>query len=378
MHGNLQAMKLESFALERYFAKYEFSAPHLLSSSDCDGWPLDEILALADCQTLDLWQHLRLGYTESQGHPLLRQEIAGLYQSVQPEQVLVATPEEGIFIAMHCLLEKGDHVICTFPGYQSLYQVAEGLGCEITRWYPEEKQGWRFDPEFLRENIKKTTRLIVWNFPHNPTGFLPSQADFQTMLAIASEHGVWVFADEMYRLLENEPADRLPSAVDCNIRTVALFGMSKSFGLPGLRIGWLATKDKDLYARLAGFKDYTTICSSAPSEVLALIALRAKEQILERHRQRVRNHLALLDEFFERRKGWFGWVRPRGGTVCFPRLLREESTRELAERAVTQAGIMLAPSQVFDYGDRHFRLGFGRQNLPEVLERFEEFLAETS
>src|SRR5262245_42760663 len=207
-------MQIEPFTLERYFAKYEFSVPYLLSSSDCDGWAMSELLDLADPETLELWQTLRLGYTDSLGHPLLRQQIASLYKGVQPEQVLVVTPEEGIFLAMNCLLQQGDHVICTFPGYQSLYQVAHALGCEVTRWQPEENAGWRFDPEFLRRAIRPNTKLIVWNFPHNPTGSLPSRADFQTMIAIAQQYNVRIFSDEMYWLLEVDPSDRLPSAVE--------------------------------------------------------------------------------------------------------------------------------------------------------------------
>ncbi len=367
-------MKLKPFSLERYFAKYEFSAPYLLSSSDCDGWTLNEILALADNETRRLWRDLRLGYTDSLGHPLLRREIANLYEGVHPEQVLVVTPEEGIFIAMNCLLEQGDHVICTFPGYQSLYEVGTALGCEVTRWCPDEDNGWRFDPSFLPENIRPTTKLIVWNFPHNPTGSLPSQADFKTMIAIARERDIWVFSDEMYWLLENDPSQRLPSAVNVSNKAIVLFGMSKSFGLAGARIGWLATKNQDLHARMATFKDYTTICSSAPSEILALIALRGREQILSRHRERIWNNLACLDDFFRRHQDLFHWVRPKGGTVCFPRVLGEGSTWEFAERIVAEVGIMILPSRVYDYGDKHFRLGFGRENMPEVLARLEQSL----
>lgn len=369
-------MQLEPFVLERYFAKYEFSVSYLLSSSDCDGWPMSEIVELADGQARELWQTLRLGYTDSLGHPLLRQEIAGLYANVQAEQVLVVTPEEGIFLAMNCLLEKGDHIICTFPGYQSLYQVAQALGCEVTRWQPDESAGWRFVPEFLRRSIRPNTKLIVWNFPHNPTGFLPSRTDFKEMMAIAQDHDVRVFSDEMYWMLEVDPSNRLPSALEHSDQAVVLFGMSKSFGLAGVRIGWLVTKDRDVHAKLATFKDYTTICSSAPSEILALIALRAREKILARHRERIRNHLALLDDFFERHRGSFAWVRPKGGTVCFPRLLGQESSWDLAERVVTQAGIMLLPSRVYGYDDHHFRIGFGRQNMPEVLARFEQFMED--
>jgi aspartate/methionine/tyrosine aminotransferase len=178
----------------------------------------------------------------------------------------------------------------------------------------------------------------------------------------------------MYWLLEIDASVRLPSAVDLSDHAVVLFGLSKSFGLAGVRIGWLVSRDRRVHAQLAAWRDYTTICNSAPSEILALIALRAKETILARHRERIERNLAVLDDFFGRLRGLFSWVRPRGGSVCFPRLLGEESSWEFAERIVAQAGIMLLPSRVYGYDDRHFRLGFGRQN--DILAKFERFLEQ--
>ena len=148
---------------------------------------------------------LTLGYTDSLGNPLLRAEIANLYRNIAHENCLVIVPEEGIYLALNAILQKGDHVICTFPGYQSLYEIAEGLGCEVTRWQPDEKNGWRFDPDFLEEAIRPDTRLVIVNFPHNPTGYLPSKEDFQRILEIAQKHDVYLFSDEMYRFLEYDP-----------------------------------------------------------------------------------------------------------------------------------------------------------------------------
>jgi len=178
-------MKLKPFELERYFAKYEFSVKHLLSSSDCDGMQMSDVLALADPQTKELWSKLTLGYTESQGLPLLREEIAKLYQGVSANEVLVAAPEECIFLAMNALLEEGGNIICTFPGYQSLYEIAQSLGCTVTKWEPSEEKGWQFDPAFLRDNITPKTKLIIVNFPHNPTGSMPDKAVFEEIVAIA-------------------------------------------------------------------------------------------------------------------------------------------------------------------------------------------------
>jgi aspartate/methionine/tyrosine aminotransferase len=367
-------MGIKPFLLERYFAKHEFSAPYLLSSSDCDGWAQSEVLDLADEQTRGLWNGLRLGYTESTGLPLLRREIAALYQGVDADQVLVVVPQEGINLAMNALLQKGDHVICTHPGYQSLYGIAESIGCQVERWQPVENEGWRFDVEQLARMIQPSTKLVIINFPHNPTGYLPSKDDFRRIVELVKARDIYLFSDEMYRFLELEPQDRLPSACELDEKAITLFGMSKAFGMAGTRIGWLVTKDKSLYERMAELKDYTTICSAAPSEVLALIGLRAKETIISRHRDRISRNLKLLDAFFRSRTDSFSWIRPKAGTVGFPGLLRAESPMDFCERLVRTAGVMLLPSTVYEYGQPHLRVGFGRENMPEALCRLEDFL----
>lgn len=371
-------MKIESFKLERFFAKYEFTAKYILSASDCDGLNQREVLALADDETRELWENLSLGYTESAGSPLLRAEIAALYQEISPDDVLVITPEEGIFIAMNCLLDKGDHVIVTFPGYQSLYEIARSLGCEVTLWQPDEERGWRFDAGFLEESIRPNTKLIVANFPHNPTGYLPPLADYRRIFEIAAARGLHVFSDEMFRYLELAPERRLPSGCETYPEAITLCGMSKSFGMAGVRIGWLVTRDNDLYRRMANFRDYTTICSSAPSEVLSLIALRNRDAIFARHLARVRRNVGALADFMTRHKGLFSCVLPQAGTICFPRLLSGEDTSVFCDRIVRRTGIMIAPSADFNYGNHHFRIGVCRENMPEVLAVLSDYLNQAN
>ena len=374
-------MKIKPFELERYFAKYEFSTPYLLSCSDCEPLPMSELLSRADPETLGMWDKLRLGYTESLGHPMLREEIAHLHRAIQPEDVLVVTPEEGIFIVMNVILAKGDHVIATFPGYQSLYEIANALGCEVTKWLPDEKDGWKFDLDFLRASIRANTKLLVVNFPHNPTGSLIDRKGYQEILQLAGEKDITVFSDEMYRFLEYDETDRLDSASDLYPRAVSLFGMSKSFALAGLRLGWLTTQDKELYAQLAAFKDYTTICSSAPSEILAIMGLRAKDEILRRNLAIIQSNLRLLDQFFDHHAGQFTWVKPKAGTIGFPKLHQPGDIAGFCLDLVEKKGVMLLPSTVYSYDEGqqeggHFRVGFGRKNIPEVLEKFDEYLKE--
>jgi len=369
-------MSIEPFALERYFAKHEFSSRYLLSSSDCESLPMSELVGMADEETRQLWEGLKLGYTESYGHALLREEIASIYKGIEMQDTLVAAPEEIIYLLMHALLQPGDHVICTFPGYQSLYEVARSIGCRVSRWEPDEEQGWHFDIGWLRSEIQADTKLLVINFPHNPTGYLPTAGQYLAIIELARERGIYLLSDEMYRFLEVEEGTTLPSACEHYQRAFSLFGMSKSFGLPGLRIGWVATRQEDILERMAGLKDYTTICSSAPSEILAIIALRNRPGIIQEQLQRVRENVAALDNFFEEHRGLFNWNRPLGGSICFPRMLAVEDTLIFCERLVQESGIMLAPSRIFQYGDQHVRIGFGREDLPQVLERFGEYLDE--
>lgn len=367
-------MKIEPFALERYFARYEFSARFLLSSSDCEPLGLAELLAMADEETRALWDDLRLGYTESPGHPLLRQAIAGHYRGLDADEVLEVVPEEGIFLLMHALVSPGDHVVCVAPAYQSLHEVSRSIGCEVSKWLPDETRGWCLDLDALRAQLRETTRLVVVNFPHNPTGFSPTRKEFAELVETVEHHGAYLLSDEMYRLLDVVPNSGLPAACELSDRTISLSGLSKSFGLPGLRVGWVATHDRSVLERMLVLKDYTTICGSAPSEILALIAMRNLDSIIALQTERVRRNVAILEDFFKRHRRLFACNRPTGGSVCLPRYLGPEDTSFLAEEVVERAGIMLVPSAVFGFGDRHLRIGFGREDLPEVLERFEMYL----
>lgn len=369
-------MRLPDFALERHFARWEFVATHLLCSSDVEGMRLAELLALADDDAKARWESLSLGYTEAPGLPALRAEIARLYDGVEPEEVYTfAGAQEAIFIALNLLVGPGDHAIVTWPGYQSLYEVARSAGAEVTLLPLEAERDWAFDLDALRRALRPNTRVVVTNFPHNPTGALPDRRTFEELIAICDDAGVTLLSDEVYRWSEHDPADRLPAAVERSRRALSVGVLSKSFGLAGLRIGWLATHDRDLLARAAAFKDYTSIGNSAPSEVLGLIALRARDRVLARTAEILRPNLALLDAFFARVPEVFTWSRPRAGTIGFPRLRPDWPADAFCDELVRSEGVLLLPGSVYGHEGNHVRFGFGRRNLPESLERLERFVA---
>ena len=374
-------MNIKPFHTERFFAIHEFSAPYLLCASDCESLTVDELLQLAGTSWEELGR-LWLGYTESQGSPVLREQIAEMYTRVDADHVIgLGAPEEGIFLTMHALLEPGDEVVVLTPCYDSLANVVEYLGCRVFRWLVEEAEeppdgtgGWRLDLDALEQLVTPHTKLVIVNFPHNPTGYLPSHDEWRRIVQIVDRVGAWLFSDEMYRGLEYDPATRLTSGCDMYGRAITLAGLSKTYGLPGLRVGWLALQDASLRDRILGWKDYTTICASAPSEALAQVALRAAGALAGRSLQVIKSNLALADPFFARWPAVFRWNRPQAGSVALVGL-RGRSAREFSDRLVAEQGVLLLPSTGLGFGNEHVRFGFGRLNFPEGLEQLERYLS---
>ena len=369
-------MPINPFKLERYFAKYEFSVKYLLSSSDCEALTLQELIGMAPPQSLELWNNLKMSYTESPGHPLLRETISNGYTQASPENVLVAAPEEAIYIFMQTFLRPGDQVIALTPTYQSLHELAASIGCQLDIWQLKPgQQGWELDLDRLESLLNAKTRLLILNFPNNPTGFLPTREQFEAIINLARRHGVMIFCDEMYRLLENTPDQRLPSICDAYENGIALSGLSKSFALPGLRIGWLATSQSQVLTDCLGYKDYTTICNSAPSEILAIIALQNTTRIINRNLEIIQGNISLAHQFFDRHKNLVTWVEPQAGSIAFPKWLGENTVEDFCQSTVEQKGIMIVPGSLFDYPGSYFRIGLGRTNFSDALEHLDEFLS---
>jgi aspartate/methionine/tyrosine aminotransferase len=367
-------MPINPFKLERYFAKYEFSVKYLLSSSDCESLELAELLEMASPASRELWNGLKLSYTESQGHPLLRNEVSRLYERIPPENVLIAVPEEAIFVAMQTLLAPGEHVVVLSPTYQSLSEIARSIGCEVTSWRLEPTaDGWKLDLEQLEHSLTSRTRLLVLNFPNNPTGYLPTYQEFDAILSLARQHNLIVFSDEMYRLLEADPALRLPSVADAYENGITLSGLSKSLALPGLRFGWLTTQNSELIERWLTFKDYTTICNSAPGEILGIIALQNTNRIVQRNLEIIRKNITSAEQFFKQHQDKVTWVSPKAGSIAFPRWLGVEPVEQFCQDILREQGVMIVPGNLFDFPGSHFRIGLGRKNFSEALEHVDEY-----
>lgn len=364
-------MHIADFTLERYFARWEFAVRYVLCASDAEPYSLTELLALADDDSRARWDNLQLGYTESLGLTALREEIAKLYPGLDASDVLTfAGAEEGVFLTMHALLSADDHAVVVWPAYQSLHEVARGIGANVTL-VPLNARDWSLDIDAVAAAIRPNTKVIVINFPHSPTGAQLSTEQFSRLVDLAELYGIHLFSDEVYRFLEHG-APRLPTAAESSTRGISLGVMSKAYGLAGVRIGWIATKDAALLARVAASKDYTTICNSAPSEILALIALRAQDAVVARTTEIIRDNLSVLDQFFSRNTERFSWVAPRAGSVGFP-LFRDGDVNEFCARLIEGEGVLLLPASQFGYPGNNFRLGFGRRDMTDGLERLEAF-----
>ncbi|MEM6432438.1 MAG: aminotransferase class I/II-fold pyridoxal phosphate-dependent enzyme [Cyanobacteria bacterium P01_D01_bin.115] len=368
-------MKLRPFQIEEYYAKYEFTVRYMLSSSDAQSRTLAELFEFepAAKEKLDsLW----LGYTEASGAPSLRETISTLYEKTDASDLLVtAAAEEGIFVAYHALVSAEDHVIVETPCYESALELARSTGAEVSEWPRYFEDGWINDFDALEKLVRPNTKFIYINTPSNPTGTLMDSAVLNKLMALAEDHNMVVFCDEVYRELEHNPISRLTAATDLYQNAISLGSMSKTYGLPGLRLGWLACRNSEIIEKMMHFKLYTSICNSAPSEFICELALRHRNKLVERNLEIVHRNLPLLRDFINRNSKLFAWVEPQASPICFPKVSISGDVMDWCENIVDATGVLLLPGNV--YGQpHHVRMGYGRSNMPEALEQLENYLSQ--
>ncbi|WP_420640448.1 aminotransferase class I/II-fold pyridoxal phosphate-dependent enzyme [Candidatus Leptofilum sp.] len=372
-------MQIQAFETEHFFARYEFNTPYLLCSSDCETMTVRALLDLAG-KSLEGLGALHLGYTESQGNPELRSAIARTHAAgVVPDDVVVlGSPIEGIYIAAQAMLQPGDEVVVLTPAYDALINLFEHIvgASNVKRWHFSPTDGqWTLSLDALRALLTPRTRLVVVNFPHNPTGFLPTRQFQADLVQIIEERGIYLFYDEMYFGLVQPGVEPVPSAADLSERAVVLSGLSKTHGLPGLRCGWLVVRDEQLRASLINWKFYTSICPPAPTEFLALTALEVLDTLRDRNIRRITANLELADAFFERWPHLFDWRRPVAGSTALVGF-NVPSVSALVPMVAEDAGVLIHPAATLGSDDQHVRFGFGRDMFGEGLKRFEQWLQD--
>ncbi len=379
------------FGLERYFAAHEFNARHLLCTSDCESMRISELLALGGESAAETLARTWLGYTESRGAPALRKKIADLYTDIKPDEVLVhAGAEEAILNLFMAEIGPDDTVIVGWPCYQSLYEIPRSLGAKMRLWaIRKTSTRWYFDPDDLARLLaaefenrgSNHVKMVVLNIPHNPTGALMTRSELQRVVSLCDYYGVLLLVDEVYRLLELHGAERLPAICEIYQNGISLSVLSKSWGLAGLRIGWLASRRTDVLDHVAAAKDYNSICASAPSETLACIALDRSSAILAHNRSICERNWGHFKALFDTYQNLFEYIPPQAGSVAFP-ALRDEGLRfwkdtfALSSELLEDTGALLLPGSL--YGEefaRHFRIGLGRVAAKIGIEAFENWLA---
>jgi len=373
-----QALKRD-FALEVHFAKWEFRARHHMTASDAETLSLPALLAYAGDEDRAGFEQARLGYSETWGAPDLRAAIAGTYDTAAPEDILrFAGAEEGIYAAMRVLLGADDHAVVVTPNYQSAETLPVST-CAVTGVPLDPADGWSLDIDRLAAALRPATKLVSVNFPNNPTGKILERDRFAALITLCRTRGLWLFSDEVYRGLDRDAAKRLPQAADLYERALSLGVLSKAYGLPGLRLGWIACRDRDLLQRLERYKHYLSICNAVPSERLGLIAVKARAAIVKRNRDLANANVAKLGAFFAEFPGLFDWAVPDGGCVGFPRYLGADGVEAFCARLVEEAGVFLAPASIWrsDLGETpadRFRIGYGRADMDEGLEALRAWL----
>ncbi len=363
---------LPDFRLETHFSKWEFKARYHMTASDAESLSMRDLLAMASPEERDEFEGLWLGYTETFGAPDLREAIAATYVGRSVSDILCfAGASEGIFAANNVLLDKDSHAVVVTPNYQSHETLPVAI-CEATGVPLNPDDNWSLDIDRVADAIRPNTRLVTINFPHNPTGAILSRDRYDALIALCRKHGIYILHDEIFNGLGPTGTEHLPFIADVYERGLSLNVMSKSYGLPGLRIGWIACPDAEVLSRMERMKHYLSICNSGPSERLAKIALRNRDKVLARNCAIIDENLPKWDAFFARHPDLFDWCRPDGSCMAFPRYKGDDGVEEFTRALVEESGVLLLPSTIYssEIGETpndRFRLGFGRSGLDEGL-----------
>ena len=370
---------LPDFKLETYFSRWEFNTKYNLCASDTESLSLDFLLNNCTEEDKNRLKGMKFGYTETYGSKILRESIANTYDRGSYKDILTfAGAEEGIYVAMKSILSKNDHAIIITPNYQSAETIPSSI-CDVTAVDLDPNDNWNLDISKIKSSIQSNTRLISINFPHNPTGKIISKDELNEIISISRKNNIFLFSDEIYRLMERDVSKRLDQVSDLYEKGISLNGMSKTYGMPGIRLGWVSSKDHILLDKMERYKHYLSICNSNPNEELTIIALKIRDKIISRTKGIIDNNLKILDKFFKKNENLFDWKIPDGGCIGFPKYNGKDGVKSFCEKLVKEKSVLLLPSYVYksEIGKTplsNFRIGYGRVNMPEALSEIEDFL----
>lgn len=364
-------MSFHTFRMERWQSTWEHEVAFNLSESGVEPLTLAQLAEVASLD-LDEIASIPLEYDVSRGSAALRQRIAALYPDASADQVLVTNGgAEANFVLAWSLFEPGDELVYLHPNYMQLPGLAANFGARTVRWPLREDQGWLPDPGELADLVSVRTRAILVTNPNNPTGSILPETSVEAIVAVAEKVGAWIIADEIYRGAELDGADS-PTFRGRSDRVIVTSGLSKAYGLPGLRLGWVLVPDACMIEGLWAHKDYTSIVTGTLSDRLATAALapRARQRLLARTRRVLNDNWPVAAAWLEERADVFAWQKPGAGAIVYVRYDLPVSSAELAERFRTEADCLVVPGVHFDMG-KYLRIGFGsrRERLQAGLER---------
>jgi aspartate/methionine/tyrosine aminotransferase len=364
-------MQLKPFLLDAWLDQYEHNIEFNLAASTGPTWTVNDILALADDETRHRFLNHNLVYGRPAGADSLREAIAEM-QQVPVEAVQIVTgASEALVALMWLAAEPGANVIIPLPGFTTFSALPESLGLETRFYRVRRENGFRIDPDEIKQLADSKTKLILVNSPHNPTGATIGDAEMEALHDFTAERGIQLVSDEVYHPIYHgrptKSAARLPHAT-------VIADLSKAFSIPGVRTGWMIEHDAQRRQQYWNARAYFSICNTTTGELLSEIAIRKRDVVLGKTQEVASRNLKLLELFMADHRDLLGWIPPQGGMTAFPWLVSGENERPFCQ-AATERGILLAPGDCFDAAS-HFRLGFAAagDNFSRALDRFGAFV----
>ena len=364
-------MQLKPFLLDAWLDQFEHQIDFDLAASTGPKWTVNDILTLAGEETRQRFLNHKLVYSRPAGGDSLREAIAEM-QGVPTEAVQVVNgASEALLALMWLAAEPGANVIIPLPGFTTFAALPESLGIETRFYHVRREDGFRIDPDEIKNLADSRTKLILVNSPHNPTGATISDENMEALHGFSAERGIQLVSDEVYHPIYHGRPTKSAARLS---QVTVIADLSKAFSIPGVRTGWMIEHDKRRRQQYWNARAYFSVSNTTPGEILAEIAIRNRNIVLGKTQETAAQNLKLLERFLGEHRDVVGWVPPQGGMTVFPWLVSGENARGFCQEA-TEHGILLAPGDCFDVPS-HFRLGFAAvgENFPRALERFGAFL----
>lgn len=367
----------QPFAMERMMSKWENVVAYNLSESGVH--PITVRALVDDPAAIEELLTTELNYPQTNGIIELRERIAALYPGATADNVLVTVGcAEANFVALQTLLMPGDEMVMMLPNYMQIWGISHNLGIQLKPFHLREERGWSPDLDELSDVVSEKTKLIAVCNPNNPTGYILSEAEMDDIVAAAARVGAWLLADEVYSGAERLTDTQTPSFWGRYNKVLAMNSLSKAYGLPGLRIGWVvapADTVDELWAR----HEYTTISTTMLSNRLAAIALspQVRPRLIRRARDYIRRGFPILDGWLESHEGTFTLIPPRAAAIAFARYNLDVNSTDLVERLICEKGVLIVPGDHFGL-DHYLRISFGLppDYLRAGLDRIHELIVE--